>query len=371
MKTLKQVCESIDPKLKDQLISFINSNVITDEIARKMLHMTVGGESLENLRKILSSKGIEECSRTIGFIVQDYGQLKDVLDVLNNESKQITGDDVLNSKNKNIYKLLSGTGLNEDMLKEIAGLKIENKKSINRGKYEILLILFINNMTASDVGDMKFKSGSGEWHLEVKCDKARICNQKVPNFEQAENFLRNLIRKLIGDIIKNGGTTNDIDVSYFKKKNLLGSQSNVMKTSAEIQKISEEIQKLQKSLPKLDVFDVLVRTLNAQYSNRDESPEEILGNKYGKIKEAVYKNDKIDTKQFVRLMMAIQLRGYLRSDVFDKLMLVDEKSGNYIIIDADEIESLDTFDNDHIKVVGIGGTVTGAYRENFCQISYM
>ena len=110
MKTLKQVCESIDPKLKDQLISFINSDAITDEIARKMLHMTVGGESLENLRKILSSKGIEECSRTIGFIVQDYGQLKDVLDVLNNESKQITGDDVLNSKNKNIGYNIDGWG---------------------------------------------------------------------------------------------------------------------------------------------------------------------------------------------------------------------------------------------------------------------
>lgn len=363
MKTLKQVCESIDPKLKDQLISFINSDAITDEIARKMLHMTVGGESLENLRNILLSKGIEECSRTIGFILQDYGQLKDVLDVLNGVSKQITGDDVLNGKN--VYQLLSGTGLNEDMLKEIASLKIENKKSINRGKYEILLILFIKNMTASDVGDMKFGLGSRECHLEVKCDKARICNQKVPNFEQAENFLRNLIRKLIRDITNNGDTTNNIDVLYFKKKNLLGSQSNVMKTF-------KEIQKLQKSLPDLDVFDVLVRTLNAQYSELDESPEKILGNKYEDIKKAVYKNDKdIDTKQFVRLMMAIQLRGYLRSDVFDKLMLVDEKSGNYIIIGSDEIESLDTFKNDHIKVVGIGGTVTGAYRENFCQISYM
>ena len=343
MKTLKQVCESIDPKLKDQLISFINSDAITDEIARKMLHMTAGGEPLENLRKILSSKGIEECSRTIGFILQDYGQLKDVLDVLNDPEKQINGEKVLNGKN--VYQLLSDTGLNEDMLKEIASLKIENKKSINRGKYEILLILFIENMRASDVGDMKFGLDSRECHLEVKCDKARICNQKVPNFERAENFLRNLMG-------------ND---SYFKKKNLLGSQRNVGETCKQIQDYHSE----------LNVFDVLVRTLNAQYSELDESPEKILGNKYEDIKKAVYKNNKIDTKQFVRLMMAIQLRGYLRSDVFDKLMLVDEKSGNYIIIDADEIESLDTFKNDHIKVVGIGGTVTGAYRENFCQISYM
>ena len=56
MKTLKQVCESIDPKLKDQLISFINSDAITDEIAHKMLHATVGGEPLENFRKVLSLK---------------------------------------------------------------------------------------------------------------------------------------------------------------------------------------------------------------------------------------------------------------------------------------------------------------------------
>ena len=348
MKTLKQVCESIDPKLKDQLISFINSDAITDEIAHKMLHATVGGEPLENFRKVLSSKGIGECSRYVEQIVQGYGQFNDMLDILNNRKKQIDGGEVL--KGKNIYELLSGTGLNENMLKEIADLEISNKKSINRGKYEILLTLFIRDIVIADAGDVAFKTGSGQCRLEVKCDDARICNQKVPNFEQAENFLRKLI--------DNDSKDND---SYFKKKNLLGSQRDVRETCDQIQKTH----------PKLNVFDVLVRTLNAQYSELDESPEKILGNKYEDIKKAVYKNNKIDTKQFVRLMMAIQLRGYLRSDVFDKLILIDNKTGKYIIIDADEIESLDTFDNDHIKVRGIGGRVTGTYRENFCQISYM
>lgn len=347
MKTLKQVCESIDPKLKDQLISFINSDAITDEIAHKMLHATVGGESLENFRKVLSSKGIGECSRYVENIVQGYGQFNDMLDILNDPKKQIDGKKVLGGKN--IYELLSGTGLNENMLKEIADLEISNKKSINRGKYEILLTLFIRDIVIANAGDVAFKTGSGECHLEVKCDDARICNQKVPNFEQAENFLRNLMG----------------NASYFKKKNLLGSQRNVAETCEQIRN------QIQKTHSDLDVFDVLVRTLNAQYSERDETPEEILGNKYGKIKDTVYKNNKIDTKQFVRLMMAIQLRGYLRSDVFDKLILIDKKTGNYVIIDADEIESLDTFNNDHIKVRGIGGTVTGTYRENFCQISYM
>lgn len=343
MKTLKQVCESIDPKLKDQLISFINSDAITDEIAHKMLHATVSGEPLENFRKVLSSKGIGECSRYVEQIVQEYGQFNDMLDILNDPEKQIDGKKVLDGNN--IYQLLSDTGLNENMLKEIADLEISNKKSINRGKYEILLTLFIRDIVIANAGDVAFKSGSRQYHLEVKCDDARICNQKVPNFERAENFLRNLMG-------------ND---SYFKKKNLLGSQSNVAETCKQIQDYHSE----------LNVFDVLVRTLNAQYSELDESPEKILGNKYEGIKEAVYKNDKINTKQFVRLMMAIQLRGYLRSDVFDKLILIDNKTGKYIIIDADKIESLDTFDNDHIKVRGIGGRVTGTYRENFCQISYM
>lgn len=344
MKTLKQVCESIDPKLKDQLISFINSDAITDEIAHKMLHATVGGEPLENFRKVLSLKGIGECSRYVEQIVQEYGQFNDMLDILNDPEKQIDGKKVLDGKN--IYELLSGTGLNENMLKEIADLEISNKKSINRGKYEILLTLFIRDIVIANAGDVAFETGSRQYHLEVKCDDARICNQKVPNFERAENFLRNLMG-------------ND---SYFKKKNLLGSQRNVGETCKRIQEYHSE----------LNVFDVLVRTLNAQYSELNESPEKILGNKYEGIKKAVYKNDKdIDTKQFVRLMMAIQLRGYLRSDVFDKLILIDNKTGKYIIIDADKIESLDTFDNDHIKVRGIGGRVTGTYRENFCQISYM
>ena len=60
MKTLKQVCESISPKLKDQLMAFINSDAITDEIAYKMLYVTVGGKSIENFRKVLSSRGIGE-----------------------------------------------------------------------------------------------------------------------------------------------------------------------------------------------------------------------------------------------------------------------------------------------------------------------
>lgn len=344
MKTLKQVCESISPKLKDQLMAFINSDAITDDIAYKMLYVTVGGKSIENFRKVLSSKGIGECSRYVEYIVQEYGQFNDMLDILNDPKKQIDGKKVLDGKN--IYELLSGTGLNENMLKEIADLKISNKKSINRGKYEILLTLFIKDIVIANAGDLTFKTGSGECHLEVKCDDARICNQKVPNFEQAENFLRDLVG-------------ND---PYFKKKNLLGSQRNVMETCKQIQDFH----------PKLDVFNVLVRTLNAQYSELDESPEKILGNKYEKIRKTVYKNDKdIDTKQFSRLMMAIQLRGYHRSDVFDELMLIDGKSGNYVIVGANEIESLDTFDNKHIKVSTMGGRTTGAYRESFCQISYM
>lgn len=344
MRTLKQVCESIDPKLKERLLSFINSDAITDDIAHKMLYVTVGGKSLENFRKVLLLKGIGECSRSIEHIAQDYGQLIDMLDILNDPSRQITGDDVLNGKN--IYQLLSGTGLNENMLKEIANLKMENRGGVNRGKYELLLILFIKNIIIANAGDVTFGSGSNVCHLEVKCDMARICNQKTPNFERAENFLRTLIG----------------DIPYFKKKNLLSTQGNIMKTCGQIQE----------SRPDLDIFDVLVRTLNAQYSDGDESAEEILGDMYKDIRSSVYKNDKdIDTKRFARLMMAIQLRGYLRNDVFDKLILIDGKSGNYKIIGTDEIESLDTFYNRHIKVTKIGGVVTGSYRDNFCQINYM
>lgn len=389
MEPLKNtLTESLSKSLKSRLFAAINSRHMTDEIARTMLGKFAHIERKEAISIIqgkLQQIGKSEYFNDIIDVISKYDQA-DVVGHLISSDNLLNGDDIINIKNGNIYDILGELKYTDDvdgqtynldrsMLNELAAINKQSHKNIGCGYFEILISLFLKNAIQPKSGDIEFRGVSGNTKLEIKSDDARLNNQSVElSFNGAEETLKRYIRNMLRNL--DPSEDKKRFTNYIKNKNLLASQDNAKATYD----ILDELVRLTDS--EKSVFDILTLALQDQYKSQGsyKDARDVLGNKYESIKNTVCPNDNFNSYEFARLMMAIQFRGYLRSDSWDYLILIGSPKGtnskrtrgygDFVVVTREEIENLDTFYNEHINVKTIGGKVTGSLRDNFCQIIY-
>lgn len=385
MKELKLcLTESIDQDLIKQLKQLLEDPNLTNDIARQMLNvgrfskhlgMKTGVEEYETSRTFKSGKrkgqtivikhvrdlydddqyGFRKWMNKVNINPAKIDEISHILIKTDSIEKFIkyiehptySSRDLINGSNI-LNDISAKSGIDKNVLFQLGQLQ-DTVNSVNQGRYEILIKMFLNDLQTTNEhhGDMK---ANNKW-FEVKCEKARVGGQRVHPSTNIDNEAKNQAKIL--------------DIKLPATKNIFNGVGHIESLVDELYKTQTDEQ----------IIEFIKNCLKAQFPGGDfETLDEITP--IIKDGNVVICPDKCNA--VTRLLMAMQIHNYYKEDGFDYFVVIDKNTGDYICLSGDNLNIDKLFDNKKIKVVnGSGGKHSNPNkdedcpsRENYCQISY-
>lgn len=374
MKDLKEIMlEAIDASLKQKLIDIINSDILDDKTARKMLNTAsvMSPELQKKIDDMMAQKGISDVTKMISRILKEYDEFDLLANIANGEFPLISEEEFINGTN--IYDLIHRKypTIEKACLEELAALQ-PSKNSITRGLFEIIVQLFL----ADVANDNNSKNSSGGGHGDVNTNSYTI-EFKTPGARVKSQKER---------------TAKDIDIyieKYLKNKHIKLKDLNLQESKGGIfhsqRSINEFFNALSlENFTDDELFNLIAKAILAMYEN----PTDLNKRNYkfpfdeNKIIASIVNNGKVNAKNVIRLMGCIQLMYYATEEGYTHFCIFYGKqgekagekavaSGKYKCFTGDYVRNIDLTFYDKTLAFSAGGKYDGASRENYCCINFV
>lgn len=340
----REINESLSKDLKAQLLDIINNDTITDNVAAKMIrvynHESVDINSIINhLNYVGLGKNSDEI---IDFLRHDnHDFLKEYSDIVTQED-YITDKELLS--NDNIYDLLTKKypTIPRDLIRKLVTLNYPDNEGIARGKFEILLDMFLDDITAGNSG--KADVNTTQYGFELKASGARM-GSKSHSPVNIDLYIKTVL--------------SEHNIKY-TAKNCLSNEDSVNKTYEQLSSCMD---------PK-SAFIEMMRAVFNQYTittTIDGSKLQATG--YSNILcdiddlyNKVFKGGKFNARFFKRVQGCIAIAVYSQMEGWDYMMIFKGKGsknvaerGDYFFIDNKEAENINDLYDDNRFTLSKGG----------------
>lgn len=329
--TLREyITESLSKDLKDRLIGIISSDNITDEVAAKMINTY---DSLMLDKKAIEDHiidvGLEKNSKAIIRLLRDHDFLVQYSDIVTTNDF-ISDDEIL--KGNNIYDILQKKypSISYEMMNEIALLNYADSNGIARGKFEILLDLFLGDIT-------KLNAGSGDVNTKKYAYELKASGARMGSVSYSPVNIDNYINSVL--MTKSG--------KVHKLKNTMSIEDATTNTYEALSGVG---------LTDKECCDTMIRALFAQFGldvigTNGKHFTNIKGKKidvdFDYIYDNVFKGGKFNVKSMKRFHGCINIAVYHNLEKWDYMMIFKGTNstnvanrGDYIFIDSEEADSL-------------------------------
>lgn len=367
MKNLKDIVnEAIALELKQKLVDIINSDLLTDKTAKKMI--SIANEISPEMKKIIDDmmihKGIEDVSKTIIRILNDYDEYELLSKLTTDNSISFTSNEFIN--NTNIYNLIISKypTIEKDCLKELSALN-NSKHSITRGMFEIIVQLFLSDI--ADKNDSKNSPiGHGDvntlYHtIEFKTPEARVKSQKERTAKDIDNYIESYLKKI------------NIKIKDLELKN---SKGGLFRSQMSINELFAALSKY--NLSDDELFDLIAKALFAMYDKNVIKKNYKLPFNENSIKSQIVSNGKVNAKNVIRLMGCVQLKYYAEEENFTHFCVFRGRkkdnainTGEYKCFENSYVSDIESVFFDKTINFFAGGKHDNSARENYCCITYV
>lgn len=360
--------EYISDDKANEIIYFVKSEAMTDEIANLILKMAsnniMNREDLKseiekwskdknlsnidkkNIERALSDYDPQLFCKLVLSGVERFDDVKQIITPLN----QIEWSDLIGGSN--IYSIIKNKNNDfpDEALKEIADYD-SSYGGTARGKFEILINLFLKgDNNSSKIGDIRRSKGT----IEIKKSGGRLMSQKIKKpFIDLRSQLSNI------------HNIHDLD-SELKKDYRLSSQEAIRNIILKCHTVL--------NLPYEIILDRLIKAIETQVNTDIKISNNIKKEIINEWENNLDK-DKSSAKLFVKLMGCMQLYAYKQKEGFDYIMIFadpkdkSKKEGDYIILSPDVLTDINNiWVQDNISFSDGGGE--GTARDAYCRIHY-
>ena len=340
----REINESLSRDLKAQLLDIINSDTISDNVASKMIrvynHESV---NIDDIIKHFNYVGLGKNSdELIDFLRHDnHDFLKEYSDIVT-QGDYITVKELLS--NDNIYDLLMKKypTIPRDLIRKLALLNYPDNEGIARGKFEILLDMFLDDITAGNMGSADVNTS--QYKFELKASGARMGSKSYSPVN-------------IDLYIKTVLSENNIK---YNAKNCLSNESSV----------NDTYEQLSSCMDPKSAFIEMMRAVFNQYTittTVNGSKLQVTG--YPNILcdiddlyDKVSKNGKFNARLFKRVQGCIAIAVYSQMEGWDYMMIFKGKDsknvaerGDYFFIDDKEAKDINELYDDNRFNLSKGG----------------
>lgn len=351
----KSLNESLSRDIKTMLMDIINNDSMTDDIAKKMIRV-YDHESIDinGIISHLNDVGLgKNTDEIIDFLRHDrHDFLRDYSSIVS------TGDFVTTKEllsNDNIYDLLSKKypSIPRELIHKLVVLNYPDNEGIARGKFEILLDMFLDDITPGNTG--RADVNTRKYGFELKASGARM-GSKSHSPVNIDMYIKDVLAK------------NEIKYSA---KNCLGNEAAVTDTYSQLSSCMD---------PKLAFIEMMRAVFNQYTITTVVNGSNLKVNGYPDIScdiddlyNKVFKNGKFVARSFKRVQGCIALSVYSHMEGWDYMMVFkgsDSKNvaerGDYFFISSDEAKDINDLYDDNRFNLSKGGK-----EDNFDKYSLL
>lgn len=340
----REINESLSRDLKTQLMNIINSDTMSDDVASKMIrvynHESVDINSIvDHLNHVGLGKNADEI---IDFLRHDnHDFLKEYSDIVA-QGDYIPVKELLS--NDNIYDLLTKKypTIPRDLVRKLVTLNYPDNEGIARGKFEILLDMFLDDITEGNEG--KADVNTNQYKFELKASGARM-GSKSHSPVNIDLYIKTI---LSGHDIK------------YNAKNCLSNEDSVNKTYEQLSSCMD---------PKSAFIEMMRAVFNQYTINTTVNGSKLQVTGYSDILcdiddlyNKVFKNGKFNARFFKRVQGCIAIAVYSQMERWDYMMIFKGKGsknvadrGDYFFIDDKEAKSINDLYDDNRFILSKGG----------------
>lgn len=319
MKVLQNILyESMgDKQLKDYIITYLNTTDVDPEVLEKIKSL-LDRSGLDNnmVEDFFRRKGLDDCYEFILSIFSECGDMESISNHIKNPIN-ISSSDLV--KHNNIYKLLTPY-VKQKTLDKLTNYR-PAKNNIARGPYEIILDIFLNDITDKNTGVADVNT-TGIGGIELKGPRARIKGSLKPAPYNCTITFNN--------IMSQRGIDLKVD-SLFQNSGFI--KSIISKLKGEF------------GLEESDICSILAKCMLSKYANKSANTKDIEDEMVAILMDnskELFNNKKTAPAVFYAFLVA-DMYFYQASENWDYIMIfkgrkLQQSNGNYIMIGKDDVK---------------------------------
>lgn len=321
MKDLKTLLEEITKETRPLIDYIINNLEFASKEKLEKIKSLLSNNDIDEtkLMSFLQSKGIGDLSDQILSAFDKFNQINKLIDIINNSTDK-SSKDLL--KYNNIYKVFDNI-IDNNTLLYLSNI-ITPKGTVARGRFEVVLNLFLNDITIGNVGKGDVNTTELGF-IELKAPKARIKGSLKPSPGNCTIVFKELI------------SNKNIDITHF---NIV--VEGIFKNSTYTKNICLKLLN-EYNLSKDEIIEILAKSMLAKYifQNTTHVEDELIS--ILKENEDEIFGKRKNAKIIFDLFLVLDMYFYQMSEGWNYIMIFkgkdkDNINGEYVLLNSNDIK---------------------------------